>query len=894
MAKVLASDVDDILETQEEEGPSNEEQEKFANDIHTAMLRLAQSSPRQIHMCCQTYVERARWLKSRKTAKEHRDGEEILKIHRKIRKHQFVDLTELNLSDEAIALAEKYDDMEALLDILEQESLNGHDIEPSLPVRINQYFDKFGTQWANEYFSRSLKDGKIAVETLNNNSNYKKFLTDFLRSHSGYANVTWINEVATERDYFSASTYLEQSAKHTDDLWSQKVMLSLGKLSVQAAEGKDQTRQYAAGPMIQRLDQHVTLLKMQDSLHDFFKPYIKTAIDSEAAVDVVMENFGKRSVEGKPLLKQQLRSNLSHLFGRVTIRSSDLINVLTVMDNDTEQGVTNHFLHHRFFLSLNIARLLSAISHIPLSSPASSLRSSMIWRRILISSDWTEFNRTELKNDDQVTSETRTTPLFQTLLEGHRNRYGTEEEESFWDILPPPRTPSELLSAGTDPAELRSLPEYATQSDSILVKLARELRGEAKILERHIEKGRLEEWYKGVLEAAGSSYRDEIDQQGEEEAEKVRLSSTFIHDMTRQDREKYLLHGTIPEGDTYEAVVTAFADMLSNPSFILVSTAAWFFTTGLTAPTTQDGSLSTSTRALGNIPEQFDYVADFAPDGTRLEPLDVLIDGNRAIAELALEDTIQLMQPSSFDWQGVRISVAGHWDLTRTIVRQYAIWGIFGALLYMEETQKYVEGDLRLQWKGQDVGFVRIDRVLASSAKRDYSAAGTTGLPTVEQLTTSAAELNSSGAVGSRQYSWAESWNDPEVPDAAYFIPLATVMVLISPYKQNTVPEANATGGFGTSQITVGDLHNPELVEEFMSYYWMVLMCARATGLGAWHVPRKRLDLKLQWSEGSRVIANWGLRYEASTAAGTNTLGVGPATATGTSSVLSSSVVATS
>ena len=68
-------------------------------------------------------------------------------------------------------------------------------------------------------------------------------------------------------------------------------------------------------------------------------------------------------------------------------------------------------------------------------------------------------------------------------------------------------------------ASLRTSSRYANKSDSALKALAQDLEKEDRMLEDAIEKGRLEMWWKGIVEAAKASAREDADRRGSEMAE---------------------------------------------------------------------------------------------------------------------------------------------------------------------------------------------------------------------------------------------------------------------------------------------------------------------------------------------------------------------------------------
>lgn len=106
-----------------------------------------------------------------------------------------------------------------------------------------------------------------------------------------------------------------------------------------------------------------------------------------------------------------------------------------------------------------------------------------------------------------------------------------------FDAVSSPPSPSSLLSAGTSVASLRSSTRYTRYPDNVLSLLAKDHESEAAVLKCNIEKGRLEMWWKGVVDAAKTSVRDERDREGEEIRRRKSIEKAFWNGMGKKDRE---------------------------------------------------------------------------------------------------------------------------------------------------------------------------------------------------------------------------------------------------------------------------------------------------------------------------------------------------------------------
>ncbi len=393
------------------------------------LLKLAEGNPRQVQVCCQVYIERSRWLKSQTDPQLKARGDALQREHLTVRKIQFAQLSELGQGEAGIALAEKYRDMEALAEILDIEmdevrkGLSGADSDNEdvntaiqlLGGLIDSYFVKYGTAWATAYFTINIRRGRI-VDILNNGANYQQHLTHFLRHHPEYVKLSWINEITAEQHYAAAADNLRTSANLETNLWSKKVELSLAKLSTMAGQAKQQAKDESAKISIQKIDCDMAAVTAQESLYKYIKPSLHGAIDNTEKFQIALDTCGKHFAESKPALHEAMAQNAARLVAREVLDVEDLIDTLTLMDNNPPDSKVDHeLLDTRFFSALKLLRLST------IEAEGRQLHETIIWRRCMIQDDWESINRTELKDDTQVEVETGATALFKTLREGYKN-----------------------------------------------------------------------------------------------------------------------------------------------------------------------------------------------------------------------------------------------------------------------------------------------------------------------------------------------------------------------------------------------------------------------------------------------------------------------------------------
>ncbi|KAL6715007.1 hypothetical protein ACLMJK_007267 [Lecanora helva] len=508
-------------------------------------MKLAAENPRQVQICCQTYIERFRWLKSRKDPESRAAGERLKDAHFQVRQDLFERLSEVGQPNAGIQLAEKYHDMKALVEIIDQElETVGDDYLTEYHERVTSYFTRFGSAWANAYFQKHIVGGD-AITILMNNANFKQQLTDFLRSYPSYAKLGWINEVVTERNYLTSSDTLKEAEGQETNLWSKKIGLSLSKLSLMAAISKGQIKDEEAKSTVPGIDEKMGLYQIQEGLYEHIKPTVKGTIDAVAETDFAMEIYGTRCVGSRPILRKTLQQHIEKLLATEALSLEGLIDVLTLIDDDHIHADQGSVLDSRFFSAFQVLELGNVHD---LDPGHKDLLEKIIWRRCMIQDNWEDINRTELKDDTQVQVKTGATSLFKTLKDGYRSR--------LWNIhIPPP--PSSLTDAGTTIDSLKTASHFSKMADNKLELLAHDFEAEADLLESYIEKGRLDEWWKGVVEAAKAAARAEADQAGEEALRKQNAMKAFNRRLTDKDKGKSKKDGGVQLDEQGDVVMAS-------------------------------------------------------------------------------------------------------------------------------------------------------------------------------------------------------------------------------------------------------------------------------------------------------------------------------------------------
>ena len=398
------------------------------------ILKMAADNPRQIRLCCQTYIERFQWLEAQSDPQKKVEGESLEAAYLQIRRDLFVKLIGLNQADDGIMLAEKYHDMGALVELL---VLNTTDTSERLKedglseeeefelverMKLNQerttsYFSRFGDDWANALFTQHILGGQLAG-LLDHGVEFQSFLTRFLRSNPSYAKIGWINEIAAESNYRAAAQNLNIAQKGETDMWSKKIELSICKLAILAAAEVGQAKDEDTDKgMIRKLDRRMSIMAVQEQLFTYLEPTLRTALDDEAGADLAAEQCCRSFVKSKPTLRKAVERSLLMIVRRQVLDPEQLIDTLTLMDDVVTYSDSEGLADKKFFLALKVLKHTVFEKSEP---DRYELNERLIWRRCMIQDDWEAINRTELKPDTEVEVETGATALFKTLKEGFK------------------------------------------------------------------------------------------------------------------------------------------------------------------------------------------------------------------------------------------------------------------------------------------------------------------------------------------------------------------------------------------------------------------------------------------------------------------------------------------
>ena len=384
---------------------------------------------RHIQVLSQIWIEKFRWLRSQPDRRFVVRGDELREDYLAVRRKLLVKLAEFEAYVDATRLAEKYEDMEALVDIKDaersrvqsqmQEAVGaGKNFWQSglreLDRQISGYFTKYGNNWSDAYFTKRLDQNQIA-SVLEHSASHQQALTAFLRRKPQYAKMRWINEVCAERNFLAAADSLQRALDQDTNLWQKKIEVGMRKLALLAASQQTQIKDEDAKARVEGMDKAAATINMQEQLLSYFHPTLKSAIDADAGADLLMETHFVGLIQAQKYLYERTKWVVQRLVAREVLGAEDLIDVFTLMNgvNDENRYLReDETVDNRFVLALHVL----ACSDFDKTQPARNiLLEKTIWRRCMIQDDWAAINRTEDKDDAAVEEEMEQTAYYKTL-----------------------------------------------------------------------------------------------------------------------------------------------------------------------------------------------------------------------------------------------------------------------------------------------------------------------------------------------------------------------------------------------------------------------------------------------------------------------------------------------
>ena len=400
------------------------------DSVVAVVNKLQTDLSRHIQVLSQAWIEEFQWLGAQSDPGMIRKSQAHRQEYLSTRKKFLVKLAEFEVYEDATRLAEKYEDMEALVDIKDaersrvlsqmQEAVGpGKDFWKGgleeLDRQIKSYFSKYGKHWSDAFFTKRLTSNETAFVLEQRSTSYQQALTGFLRRKPQYAKIGWINEVCNERNFSAAADDRQRVQDHDTNLWQKRIEVGMRKLALLAASQQTQIKEEDAKASIESSDKTAATINMQVQLQTYFEPTLKSAIDADAGADLLMETHFIGLIQEQKYLYERTRRLVQQLVTGEVLSAEDLIDVFTLMNGVVdEDGYVNEntTFDNRFNLALHVLRCADFHKTQPARR---SMLEKIIWRRCIIQDDWEAINRTEDKDDATVKAETEQTACYKTL-----------------------------------------------------------------------------------------------------------------------------------------------------------------------------------------------------------------------------------------------------------------------------------------------------------------------------------------------------------------------------------------------------------------------------------------------------------------------------------------------
>ncbi|RAR11517.1 nuclear pore complex subunit nup133 [Stemphylium lycopersici] len=495
--------------------------------------KIGKDNPRLVKLGCQTHIERFQWALAQSDEKTRAMGRSLSdEWNNNVRPSHIMGLMEIGLATEGMKLAEQYRDMSTLVNLIWEES-NWLESEKAntrskmeqaestvklnrIKERIARYFDIYGDDWAGAFYNKYINENQAAQLFLKEYLN-QPALTKFLRSEPSRGRLAWINEVCGEKDYEAAAEVLyEAGSKQETNAWCQRVELSMAKLALlcktEAKHGDDQQASSdarrekpkalkAREAMFQSIEHQLEYTKIQEEVYERLLPIITGALDEDSAVELLMAEFGQGRLRERSAHQAILKEGFENLVQHRVIDPALMIDILTLMNADDSEDGTTLLGGDEFIYAFRV--LVVSWHNIHRTTRDGLLK--LVWKRLSIKDDWAAINDTKEIADSRINDVLQDTALAWTFRALFRMCSENTLARIVW-----PRSLGDLVGAGGTHGEL--CVRFA--AEDLREPIIRDNLLDDDIVREHLEKNRLNDWFKAAWKAGRRMYELEMALEG--------------------------------------------------------------------------------------------------------------------------------------------------------------------------------------------------------------------------------------------------------------------------------------------------------------------------------------------------------------------------------------------
>ncbi|EOA81159.1 hypothetical protein ACJQWK_07494 [Exserohilum turcicum] len=499
--------------------------------------KIGKDNPRLVKLGCQTHIERFQWALAQSDEKTRAMGRSLKdEWNNNVRPAHIMGLMEIGLATEGMKLAEQYRDMPTLVNLIWEES-NWLESEKAntrskmeqaestvklnrIKERISRYFDLYGDEWAGAFYNKYISENQAAQLFMKDYLN-QPALTKFLRSEPSRVRLAWINEVCGEHDYEAAAEALfEAGSKQETNSWCQRVELSMAKLALlckkEVKQDDDQQAVVDARrekpkalkvreAMSQSIEQQLEYTKIQEEVYERLLPVITGALDADSAVELLMNEFGQGRLKDRSAHQAILREGFESIVQHKVIDPALMIDILTLMNaHDSENGTTL-LGGDEFTYALRV--LVVSWHNIHRTTREGLLK--LVWKRLAIKDDWATINKTRDITDATINDVLQDTAVSWTFRALFRMCSENTLARIVW-----PKSLRDLVGAGGTHGEL--CVRFA--AEDLREPIIRDNLLDDDILQEHLDKNRLSDWFKAAWKAGKAMYDEEMALEGKAQA----------------------------------------------------------------------------------------------------------------------------------------------------------------------------------------------------------------------------------------------------------------------------------------------------------------------------------------------------------------------------------------
>lgn len=532
---------------------------------------LSKAYPKLVFLSCLTHTERAHWLLAQDSAAVNKSGETLMDhFVNDIRPQQLLGTAEVGQAFAGMDVAEKLQDVKSLVDLILHElqfapddreyqfmkgpgQMRADKYAKELKDKVEGYFQKLGSKFADAFFSAQVEDGQLA-DLLEKDFGKSRELTKFLRSDPECFKMCWLNDVIAEKDLLHAGKALMAVAQNKElNIWSKHAELSIAKLSLLASKpgtlefkedgslNVDSDPEDLADALLKLNQTERQTAKIQEDLYNHLRPTFALALnDADGKVAAAMEVFGQFAVDGRPCLQRLLDLGFHALYESEVITIPILINVLTLIDNVTsatreEPEPAVDIRTREFSMALHLldsSQLCNSLVDEEIQQ--GEMLKKLIWKRLFIRDNWDTVNDTKGKSDEASREQIQETLLYATLRDGlreceyltitsgawhHANSFIVAWTDANFSANTPAWTipwPTDVLGAGSSPEDWEFL-FPGQHEESLRVGIANDNAQDDDVLTEYLKKFRVGFYFDAAKQIAFDDVYEEKEQERAEQ-----------------------------------------------------------------------------------------------------------------------------------------------------------------------------------------------------------------------------------------------------------------------------------------------------------------------------------------------------------------------------------------